>query len=100
MMLGLLVFDKNCDLCCFSYYGKQWVKRQKIVHTYGDDDDFLEPTELQAELEQRMRDGTVPHHIPTTGVRPDGVDVVLGGKYCKCGSTTHQRISHRDCPLN
>lgn len=51
------------------------------------------------ELEQRIREGTVPHHIPPTTHTPDGVDTILGGKHCKCGSTTHQRISHRDCPL-
>ena len=28
------------------------------------------------------------------------VDIVLGGKKCKCRSTTHQRISHSECPLN
>ena len=59
----------------------------------------MDPSELQAELEQRIREGTVPHHIPPTTRTPDGVDTILGGKRCKCGSTTHQRISHRDCPL-
>ena len=32
---------------------------------------------------------------------PDNVSVSIGGKGCRrCGSTTHQRSSHRDCPFN
>ena len=77
--------NNNLNSC----YRKKWVKRQKIVHTYGDDDD-VDPSKLQAELEQRIREGTVPHHIPPTTRTPDGVDTILGGKRCKCGSTTHQ----------
>ena len=76
------------------------MKRQRIVHCYGEDEDEWDTEELQADLEQHMCDGTVPHHVPAQSEKPDGVHVVLGGKKCKCGSTTHQRISHRDCPLN
>ena len=47
-----------------------------------------------------MRDGTIPHQIQVCSEKADGVDIVVGGKKCKCGSTTHQRISHRECPLN
>lgn len=76
------------------------MKRQRIVHSYGEDEDELDAEELQEELEQHMRDGTVPHQIPVCSEKPDGVDIVVGGKKCKCGSTTHQRIFHRECPLN
>ena len=76
------------------------MKRQHIVHSYGEDEDEWDTVELQTELEQHMRDGTVPHHVPPQVPKPDGVDVLLGGKKCKCGSTTHQCISHRECPLN
>ena len=32
---------------------------------------------------------------------PAGAEVDVGGKKCKwCGSTTHQRKSHKDCPYN
>lgn len=58
-----------------------------MVHTYGDD--VVDPSKLQAELEQHIREGIVPHHIPPTTHTPDGVDTILGGKRCKCGSTTH-----------
>ena len=83
------------------YHRKQWVKRQRIVHSYGDEEEELEdPDELRTELEKYMHKGTVLHNVPAVSNKPDGVDVILGGKKCKCGSTTHQRISHRDCPLN
>lgn len=77
------------------------MKRQRIVHSYGEEEEELEDhDDFQAELEKRIRDGTFPNHIPAMSNKPDAVDVVLGGKKCKCGSTTHQRISHRECPLN
>ena len=41
-------------------YRKQWVKRQRIVHSYGEDEDELDTEELQ-ELDQHMR--MVPFHI-------------------------------------
>lgn len=75
------------------------MKRQHIVHTYGDDTEYVDTDELQAELEQRIDDGSVPHHIPSSTGKPDCVEVVLGGKHCKCGSTTHVRTSHQECPL-
>lgn len=85
------------------YYRKEWVKRQRIVHSYGDDDDddCIEESELQDELHHRISNNTVPHKIPTTSDSiPDHVDFIVGGKRCKCGSSSHQRTSHRNCPLN
>ena len=67
------------------------------MHTYGEE--LADTAELQAELEQSMTEGSVPHHMPTSVPRPDDVDIVLSGRKCKCGSTTHQRTSHRECPL-
>ena len=79
-------------------YRKEWVKRQKIVHSYGED--LLEESDLEEELEHRVSTNAVPHHLPVMqDTMPDDVDFVVGGKRCKCGSSTHQRISHRDCPL-
>lgn len=80
---------------------KEWVKRQKIVHSYGEDDDCIDKTELQEQLQECIQKNTVPHSLPaihTTAT--EGVEFTIGGKTCKCGSNTHQRISHRDCPLN
>ena len=83
----------------YSICRKEWVKRQKIVHSYGDDD-CLEESDLEEELQQHICDNTVPHHIPAAqDTMPEAVDFVLGGKRCKCGSSTHQRVSHRHCPL-
>lgn len=71
------------------------------MHSYGEDE-LVDSSELQADLEQNIKDGTVPHLIPTPCDKPDTVDVELGGKKktCKCGATTHPRTSHRECPLN
>ena len=76
------------------------MQRQRIVHSYGEDEDEWDTEELQAELEQGIRDGTIQCHVPPEQEKPDSIHVVLGGKKCKCGSTTHQRISHHECPLN
>ena len=56
------------------------MKRQKIVHSYGEDEDECDTEEFQAELELRMCDGTVPHCVPAQSKKPEGVNVVLGGK--------------------
>ena len=75
------------------------MKRQHIVHSYGEEE-LVDAAELQADLEERLRNGTVQHSMPAHCNRPENVDIILGGKKCKCGSTTHQRTSHRNCPLN
>ena len=77
------------------------MKRQRIVHSYGEEDELAGTAELQALLEHCVKEGTVPHHMPTSTPdgRPENVDVVVSGRRCKCGSTTHQRTSHRECPL-
>ena len=87
------------------YYSKKWGKRQRIVHTYGEEDGSTDEEERRTEIEQHLRDGTARHCIPggNTVDQPDNMDIVLGQpakKVCKCGSVTHQRISHSDCPLN
>lgn len=56
------------------------MKRQHIVHNYGEDEDECDGEELLAELKLQIRDGTVPHHIPALAEKPDNIDVVLGGK--------------------
>ena len=74
------------------------MKRQKIIHSYGDD--WLEESNLEEELEHRVSTNTVPHRFPAMEEPMSGdVDFVIGGKCCKCGSSAHQRTSHHDCPL-
>ena len=31
---------------------------------------------------------------------PDRAVIIASKKKCKCGSTTHLRTSHRECPMN
>ena len=68
------------------------------MHSYGEN--LLEESDLEEELEHRISTNAVPNHLPAMqDTMSDDVDFVVGGKHCKCGSSTHQHVSHRDCPL-
>ena len=68
---------------------KEWGKKQRIQHTYGGDQDSVDPV---AEPEPpTMAEGT-PSRTAIKGVLKHGG--------CKCGSKLHKRSTHRDCPLN
>lgn len=69
---------------------RRWTKRQTRTHTYGsdeDDDNGMEEVDSDVVLAARQV------------VSGNGNSIVSGRK-CKCGSTTHQRTSHRSCPHN
>ena len=99
---------------------KQWTKRQRIIHSYGNQEE-----DLSAEREEIVdSDSTVYSHIG--GVYSmqgdgEGIMIVMGHtteeargqvstaqpsrkgkerKPCKCGSRTHSRVSFHGCPLN
>ena len=55
---------------------KKWGRSQKVQHSYGDADDE-EPFVSTPTRSTRKR-----------------------GKSCRCGSTSHSRTTHRDCPYN
>lgn len=55
---------------------KKWVKRQAIVHSYGQDDEGDDEPGDMAEV------------------------TVISNRTCRCGSTSHKRTTHRSCPLN
>ena len=79
----------------FVLYRKAYSKRQAILHSYGDDLD-KEGDESDSEV-----DGADPASLePNVN---DDVMVATASKDkkpCKCGSTSHRRISHKECPLN
>ena len=77
---------------------KQWVKRQHIVHSYGEED-LIDTSDLRAQLGDCISDGTVTRSIPPSVEQPHNIDIIVSGRKCKCGSTTHQRVSHKECPL-
>ena len=87
-----------------SYFRKKYVQRLQIRHSYGDDDEDRSVSEdmATAVTEAAMANGTVPTAPVLDPVpAPAGAEVDIGGKKCKwCGSTTHQRKSHKDCPCN
>ena len=63
---------------------RRWVKQQAIQHTYGSDED---------EDDSQCRSSK--HSLTTVS------DMVISskGKTCKCGSTSHLRPTHKECPL-
>ena len=69
---------------------KRWVKRQAVMHTYDDDgNDELDDPELVAAADGILGDLEGNQHM-----------TAVSGRKCRCGSFSHQRTSHRDCPLN
>ena len=80
------------------------MKNCQIRHTYGDEEEDEACTEEDALLltESAIADGIArpPPELAPVPV-PEGATLEVGGKCCKwCGSTTHFRKSHRDCPFN
>ena len=66
---------------------KQWIRRQRIQHTYGsDDEDDGDDDDLSDNCD------VANNELCATSSRKQGK--------CKCGSATHRITSHRDCPLN
>lgn len=94
-----------CCCCCLSGNRKKYVKSCQIRHTYGEDDEAnLLEEEAILVAENAVQAGsecdiTVPgDHVVDP---PETATVTLGGKKCKwCGSTTHSRKTHKDCPHN
>ena len=84
---------------------KKYVESCQIRHTYGEDDEsnlleeeaiLVSENAVQAGVEC---DTTV--HSDHVVDPPETATVTLGGKNCNwCGSTTHSRKSHKDCPHN
>ena len=66
---------------------KQWIRKQRILHTYGSDND---DTDELSEGDDTFKD---------KGVAPATITTSKKGK-CKCSSTSHRYSSHRECPLN
>ena len=88
-------------LICFR---KKYVKNCRIRHSYGDDDEEDPCIEEEAVLltETAIADGTArPPPTLQSVAAPEGANLEFGGKACKwCGSRTHMRKSHKDCPFN
>lgn len=80
---------------CFLSFRKKYVKNCRIQHTYEEEAVLL--------TESAVRDGSATGiTLPDTAMpAPHGAVVEVGGKKCKwCGSNTHSRKSHKDCPYN
>ena len=74
---------------------KQWLREQEVGHNYGDDDD-LDELNIEAHDGQQASDLL----SLTTIVGGSSAAVVSSKKSCQCGSSTHLRTSHLECPLN
>lgn len=80
------------------------MKNCQIRHSYGEDDEDADVSEDVAVriTEAAIANGTAPPApVLEVSAAPDEAVVVIGGKSCKwCGSTSHVRKSHKDCPCN
>lgn len=86
-------------------FWKKYVQRLQIRHSYGDNDDEEEPLSEETAVhvtQAALAGGTAPALPVLVNVpAPNGAQVEIGGKRCKwCGSSSHLRKSHRDCPYN
>ena len=75
---------------------KKWVKQQAVQHTYGNDvdDGNADEDDIDPALIAAARDAVGGEE------GNDGAIVIISGGACRCGSKTHKRTSHSDCPLN
>ena len=86
------------------------MKRCRIRHTYADEEEeegISEEAALhiaQDAVSEGATDGcrTMPEtSVQDVAAAPENSVVTLGGKNCKwCGSSTHSRKTHKDCPHN
>ena len=100
---------------------KQWTKRQQIVHSYDNQEEELEQTEEADPVDSNTTvyaliggehsadsDGhgdllVLGDSLPTGSIEQSSTQPSRKGKEqkpCKCGSTSHSRVSFHGCPLN
>ena len=72
---------------------KKWVKRQSVIHSYGQDEDDVEDDEA-------IDQSTISETDALVRGGDDRNLTIVSGKTCRCGSQEHRRTSHKDCPLN
>ena len=72
---------------------KRWVKRQEIRHDYGEEDGEDDP-----EVDDSAGARELISNSSVSG--PNRAVIIASKKKCKCGSATHLRTSHRECPMN
>ena len=73
---------------------KRWVKRQRLQHTYGHNEDDGDNEQEDPRLVNAARE------VIEGAEQNDGAAIIISGKACKCGSRQHQRTTHSACPLN
>jgi len=88
------------------FYRKKYCAQQKIIHSYGANEDDNDCDEM-GRVKMASERGKKRAHKETPSVSPPPSARVRiggihgeGGRYCKCGSTDHQRTSHKDYPQN
>ena len=82
---------------------KKFVKNCQIRHSYGyEDKDLVNEEEAILVTQAAITDGTAqPAPVLEQVAAPEGAEEEVGAKACKwCGSRTHLRKSHKDCPAN
>lgn len=85
----------------FSLNRKKFLKTFQIRHSYGDEEDLVNEEEAILVAQTAIADGRAQPAPVLEVAAPEGAVVEVGGKSCKwCGSQTHLRRSHKDCPAN
>ena len=84
---------------------KQWAKRQKILHQYGEEDSDDSSDDGGSETPpaiagQELLDDAMLVLCEVNEETSRKGKVKSTQKPCKCGSTTHSHTSFRDCPLH
>ena len=76
-----------------SFIRRQFTKRQRIVHTYGNEDD-------EDDLDEDVALAMVLQNTAGTEVNATAGPSRANSKKCVCGGTDHLRRSSMLCPLN
>ena len=87
---------------------KQWAKRQKVLHQYGEEEDSDDSSDdgvsetPPAIAGQELVDYAmlVLCEVNEETSKKGKGKAKSAQKPCKCGSTTHSHTSFRDCPLH
>lgn len=72
------------------------------MHDYGNVEDncIVDENESIKKAQEQLQSttGSVDNLVEVQA--PAGARISVGGKKCRCGSTSNVKVSHKSCPLN
>lgn len=79
------------------------MSRQKIVHSYGHEDYDISESEILEEIQRNSAQKSTTNDIAANVQPPKGARINVGDNMatsaCRCGSTTHRRVTNKSCSL-